>query len=193
MSPPPLERLRPTKAGRSLPPLPIPPPTDVHQFEEPASYGAGGRAGRDRPTRRRGATCSLPAVPMEKEGSCSLPVKPMEREGSGPRPARPSGGSPPAAGDLGWKATRESPRRPRGGDRRSPSAWCGGAMASRGRRNDTIWKFCFSTNLYIRRRSGARISARIPILVQGRIAGVLEAKNLGFHWNFWSETLREGN
>jgi hypothetical protein len=96
---------------------------NVAQLDEPASLGAGGRDGRDSPTRRHGmvdgpaATRSKAAVPMEKEGT-------------GPRPVRPRGGSPPGAGDLGWKATRERPRRPRGGGGRRSSP---GAIGTRRR------------------------------------------------------------
>jgi hypothetical protein len=112
--PPPLARLKPTKEDRALLALPLPPPMEVAQLDEPASLGAGGRDGRGRPTRRRGKVDGVAAT-RSKE------AVPMEKEGSGPRPARPRGGSPPGAGDLGWKATRERPRRPRGGGRRSSS------------------------------------------------------------------------
>ena len=141
---PPFSILNPTKEDRLLPPLPVPPmvlpvppspllvpppPVDVAQFEEPASLADGGRAGRDNPTRRRGNT--------EGGTTRSKPAVPMEKEGRGPRPARPRGGRPPGAGDLGWKAIIERPRRPRGGGRRPSSPGCGGAIGS-GRRRDGV-------------------------------------------------------
>jgi hypothetical protein len=53
--PPPLSRVNPTNAELPFPAVAAPaPPTDVLQFDEPASLGAGGRDGRARPTRRRG-------------------------------------------------------------------------------------------------------------------------------------------
>ena len=123
--PPPPSRLIPTKEDdRALSPLPVPPPpTEVPQFKEPASLGAGGRDGRDSPTRHRGK--------IDGGGTRSKRAVPMEKEGSGARPARPRGGSPPGGGDLGWKATRESPRRPRGAGWRSSSPCCGGAIGWR--------------------------------------------------------------
>jgi hypothetical protein len=87
--------------------------------DEPASLGAGGRDGCDRPTRRRGKVdggrCgSKPAVPMEKDGNA--------------RPVRPRGGRPSGGGNLHWKASRESPWRPRGGGRRSDEPCYSGAI-----------------------------------------------------------------
>ena len=120
----PFTRLKPTNANMSPSLLPVPfLPKEVAQLDEPASLGAGGRGGRDRPTRHRGNT--------DGNTTRSLLAVPIEKEGIAPRPARPMGGSPPVGVDLGWKPTRESPSKPRGGGRRSSASGCGGAMESR--------------------------------------------------------------
>ena len=126
----PCRRLNPTYVEGPIPPLPVPAsPTEAVQLDEPASLGAGGRHGRARPTRRRGSVVG---------GGC-VEVVPMEKPGNEARPVRPRGGrggTAPGGGDLGWKATRESPRRPRGGGRRSDplAPGCGGAIGVRWRR-----------------------------------------------------------
>ena len=121
--PPPLTRLNPTNEDLTISPLPATaPPMETLQFEEPASLGAGARDGRVRPTCRRGKVVG--------GGRRSKHAVPIEKEGAPERPVRPRGGSPPGDGALGWKATLESPRRPRGGGRRSAHC-CGGVIGER--------------------------------------------------------------
>ena len=156
--PPPLTRLNPTNEDLTISPLPATaPPMETLQFEEPASLGAGGRDGRARPTRRRGNVVgggcgSERAVPMEKAGIDARPVRPR---GGG-------GGTAPGGGDLGWKATRESPRRPRGGGRRSDPPGCGGAIGVRWRRDaDRCLFVCLHLHTYIKRAPAGRSAGTI--------------------------------
>jgi hypothetical protein len=188
--PPPLTRLNPTNAKLLIPAMAAPaPPTEALQFDEPASLGAGGRDGRARPTRRRGNVVgggcgSDLAVPMEKDCIDARPVRPRGR----------GGGTAPGGGDLGWKATRESPRRPRGGGRRSDSPSCGVAIGVRWKREARRCLFvCLHLHTYMKRSLAGTSAGGFDLMKFSFSIWQLGRSARGFHLTKFSLELLDGN